>query len=684
MKAKTVKKREALRRPEKFTPIEIAMALCLAVAVVYTLYLIFTKLNPYGLNSDVVNEISYRRLTWEQKTLFPKGYVCGQESLSTRPVLLYWLFYAITHKFLLSFQLEDACTFFLELAAIYYFLTKLKVSRAARFFSLFLVVTCLAFAAMQVSFWTMNANVLFMISIFLTLALRISLKEAETTRDKLRLAGLMSLLAAVLAYGTVKMILYLYLPLVVLDVGRLLCNYFKRVPIGRAEWTQCAASLAALGVTVLFYALFLLRHSDFIWPLPITIAGMDKWFSWEVVSAQFRVILQCFGIVGGGKLTSLTGIQFVLSVAIAAVELVSILWLVRNGSEQVKDFMRYVALVAVGIIAFHVLPGTVATSVRYYSVVAIAIHPLCGCAISEWMGKGKKLDIKPLAAVAAIVALFLGIRAEVDRKAYSGVPALAQVADYAVENGYQYAVGGYWNAGILTGYSDGRLETWHSGGGTPSPIVTLTPQLWLIDTNLFTQERLGEQGLLILTDLEEKKILEDDSYVAILLNEYAEKVTEIDVYNLYAVTENPYTLIEKIKRDRAGGLPTAEQTEKTDRPGNVGFRFLNNAELNENGELVSDGATGGIILYGPYSETVPGVYDITLNYTVEAAAGAAEGTFDVALDTQRYAAVSFTAGQTSATLEDVSIEAGHKFEARVSVPAGMVIRVQSIHYTRVG
>ncbi len=132
----------------------------------------------------------------------------------------------------------------------------------------------------------------------------------------------------------------------------------------------------------------------------------------------------------------------------------------------------------------------------------------------------------------------------------------------------------------------------------------------------------------------------------------------------------------------AAGLPGADQTEKTDRPGDIGF-YRTNARL-EGSELVSDGTTAGTILWGPYSETVPGVYDITLNYVVESVSDAAEGTFDVALDTQRYAAVSFTAGQTSATLEDVSIEAGHKFEARVSVPAGMVIRVQSIHYTRVG
>ena len=660
------------------------MALCLAAALAYTAYLIFAKLNPYGMNSDVACDIIFRRLSWEKKTLFPAGYVGPAESMSLRPVLLYWLFYAITHRFLLAFQLENICTLLLGLATIYYFLTKLKVARAAKFFSLFLMVTCLASGVQYVAFWTLNAYILYIITTFLTLALRISLREAESAKGSVRPIAVILLLAAVFGYGTIKMILFLYLPLVMLDVCRVLSRYFKRQTISRADRMLCTVSVASLCVNVLAYALFMFRHSDMILESGIYIADIGTWLSSNILTNRLSELVQCFGVTGGGALTSSRGILFLLSGIIAVMELVSIGWLTRNGAKRTKEFVGFWICATMAGVAYNALLGMTDTNVRYYAVVAISIHLLCGCAISEWMEKGEKLDLRPLAAAAAIVALFLGVRVVVEAKTYTGTPPLAQVAAYAEENGYQYAVGGFWNADVLTGLTDGRLEAWHSDPATPSSIVKMRPIHFLVDTNQFTQERLGEPGLLVLTDLEEQTIFEENSFVAELLNEHAEKVTEIDVYNLYAVTENPYTLIEKIKRDRTGGLPAADQTEKTDLPGNDGFILANNAALNENGELVSDGVTAGTILYGPYSETIPGVYDITLNYTAEAASGASEGIFDVALDTQRYAATAIPADQTSVTLEDVSIEAGHKFEARVIVPAGMEIRVQSIHYTRVG
>ncbi len=654
------------------------MALCLAAAVVYVLYLIFVKLDPYGLDSDSVSGIVYRRLSWESKSFFPEGYVSAFEALHTRPVLLYWLFYAITHQFLLSFQLENACIFFLKLVVIYCFLTKLKITRAARFFSLLLVITCLTDEARYVSFWPSDAYALFEISIFLTLIMRLSLEEVESTRERAWRIGVILLPAALLGYGSIRLILFLYLPLVVLDVGRVLLRYFQRLPNRRVDWMLCAVSVAALLVNILFYGLFSVRHPGLV-ATSVKIAGIDKWLSWEVLSSQIKALLLCFGLAGRGKITSLNGIRFLLSVVIAAVEVLSILWLLRNGSKRAKAFMGYVALAALGVAAYQILIGQVAIT-RYDYVAALTIPMLCGCALSEWMGKGEKLDVKPLAAVAAVAVLLLGTRAGVEAQIYTGTLPLEQVADYAEENGYQYAVGGYWTTRVLTGYTDGRLETWYSGGG--AGIAKMTPYQWMIDTKLFTQERLGERGLLILTDSEEEMVFEEDSYVATLLNEHAQKVTEISTYNLYAVTENPYTLIEKIKQGPAG-LPAAGQTEKTDWPWSEGFTLGANATLNDTGELVSDGTTGGILLYGPYSATVPGVYDITLNYTVDAVGAAPKGTFDVALDMQRYATTTFTADQTSVTLEDVSIEAGHQFETRVMIPAEMAIRVQSIHYERV-
>ena len=130
------------------------------------------------------------------------------------------------------------------------------------------------------------------------------------------------------------------------------------------------------------------------------------------------------------------------------------------------------------------------------------------------------------------------------------------------------------------------------------------------------------------------------------------------------------------------GLPDEQTPKKTDIPLNDGFHY-SNVKINDSLELVSNGAEG-CILWGPYSESVPGTYNITLHYSVDSFTDSDEGTFDIALDTEQAAEARFTSQETAVTIESVTIEEGHEFEARVWVPAGMIVRVQSIEYERVG
>ena len=164
-----------LKRRTRIT--EIILGCCFLAALAYTGYLIFVKLDPYCLDSDIVNEISYRQASWEQKTLFPKEFYSSNESMVTRPILLYWLFYGITHNFLLSFQLENMCTLLLELAIIGWLMRELSLSRSIRLLSLFLLVVTLPSSVRYVDFWPANPYVNALMIVFAVLALRIILRK---------------------------------------------------------------------------------------------------------------------------------------------------------------------------------------------------------------------------------------------------------------------------------------------------------------------------------------------------------------------------------------------------------------------------------------------------------------------------------------------------------------------------
>lgn len=685
-----IEEANGMHRTKRWKPLlECVLAICLLVAVIYTGYLIFAKLNPYGLDSDVVNEISYRQASWEQKSLFPDGFVCASESLSIRLILLYWLFYGITNNFLLSFQLENMCSFILELAAIYYLMKKLSIRNEVRLVGLLMFVVFLPSDVKYVNFWPDNPYVMFVIAIVITLALRISLRKAfwdspkVINKSTIGVIMLIFIIAAYCGYGSIKMMLFLYLPLLVLDWSKIILRYVNRLPQDPVNIRLGLITIATLIVNLFSYVIFSHIHPNNIVEFSFGIAEVGKWFSWDIWSTNLRVILECFGITGSGLLSSLSGVRFLCSCFIAFIGIASVAWLLLKKSgkaNESKETIWYWFFVTLAVAAFHIVVG-VPTTPRYYCMTAVMLPVLCSLAINDWMsGENGKTRLLPcITFLLGILCLFC-VNVKVDSVTYSSnPPELTQVATFVEDNGYKYVTASYWNADVIKGYTNGRVDSQHSDpyGG----FETLSPFFWLTDKNKYSDEKQGVPNILLLTDEEETMITKSAGCTAIVLNDYAKKVAEIGGFNLYALTENPYMLIEKVKQDRQAGLPTANQIEKVDLPFYTGFEFTN-ATLNE-GELVSDGDEGGFILWGPYTETIAGRYNITLNYVVESFTDSKEGSFDTLADLWQIAIVPFTSEQTSVTLENIKIEDGHRFEVRVWIPDGMVIRVQSITYQRI-
>lgn len=668
--------------------LEIIIAVLFACSLVYYLYLNFAKLNPYGLDSDLVNEISYRQASWEQKTLFPEGFVSGHESLSTRPILLYWLFYGITHNFLFAYQLENMFTFLLELAMLYFLMRKLKIKRAVRFLSLFLFVTFLPDPLRAFNFWPGNGNVLFSIGIIATLYLRIviedELQNSETFQTrKIHLAcfGICAL-SIIYGYGTIKMLLWLYLPLLALDVIKLLLRYFKCTPAEKTEKCMFCISSAAFILCISVYYVFSHVHADAFVAKEFSIVDMSTWFSWDVLTTPLQIVLEYFGLrSSAGSVGSVQTIMLLMSGCVAAVLFFAVVWLTKR-EERSKDFVLYWLIATFLVSTYFIVTGiSDKNESRYFNVTALLLPILFAFAMNDWIELGAKNNaLWPMVVVSFFVLGLFFVNMQADSIEYSEPVSLAKAAEYIQDNGYKYVVGSYWNSGILKGYTNGTVESLHSD--PVDGIATLTPYNWVIDVNKFTQEHEGEPWVLLLTDEEEAKINAQGSGVSRLLQRKAVKVYEVDQYNLYALTENPYTLIKKAKSSPAG-LPAEGELQKTDMPDNDGFIYAN-AKLNESNELVSDGSADGYILWGPYFQSVAGIYDITLHYAVDSIGEVTEGKFDVALDTVQLVAVPFSAECTSVTLEDVVIEEGHQFEIRVWVPHDMIVRVQSVEYKRVG
>lgn len=685
----TNRKGNALRR-HNISLLEIFLSCFLICLIAYVGYLTFTKLNPYGLNSDASNEISFRRYTWEHKTLFPKEFVAGHELLINRPVLLWWLFYAISHNFLLSYELEIFSVILLQMGAFWYLLSKLKLERRIR-----LLIMCMYFCVWPVGYNFCMHSFFDIYSVFavvtmLTLGLRISVREkvcAVGGPANLKAIALpvclLAVISGVMGFTSVRLLMSLYVPLIAVDGLLIIFHYINGNKLPKRALVLAALDLMCLVVNVLAQGAMLILMADSFNPQGITIVDINSLLDWNVLRSQLASVLTSIGITGSGPIQSIGGINFALRCCFALLAVTAVIWLLRHndtqseGFEDAKDMALYFISTTLVMFLLGICTGGGAIPERYYWASALSILFVCGAAMDQWTRKRQGKDRGLICAVVTmgVIALF-GVNVKQDIARYSAPPpVLTQVAKYIEENGYKYVTASYWNAGVIEGYTNGAVGYQHD----ISVNGDLVKRAWAIDTGKFEQPNVGVPNILLLTDEEEAAALANQK-TGRLIAKYGEKVQEIDVYNLYAFNENPYTLLDKIDSEGIAGLPQEGIHEKTDVFSNDGFIFVN-AELNNFGELVTNGSAGGGF-YGPYSPSVAGIYDITLVYSVDACADRSAGVFDVALDAEQIAVAEFDASHDSVTLYGVAIDAGKRFEARAAVPEGMIVRLQSIVYKR--
>lgn len=673
---------------KKLTPQRVILLTILSLIAGYAIYCIFTHLNPNGLNSDIVNENLYKKLSWEKKTLFPEGYICSKESFSTRPVLLFWLYYGITRRFLLSIQLECVTVLLLGLLAFNWLCKESEISATPRLVGMSIFLLWAVWDPLEyTAFLYGDAYANFVLAYLCTLALYVRLrKEISKERNLLSRpivlrAAAIWIVSATMGYGTPKITIALFLPIVVVEIWRIFIKYINKEKINYVDYSMSAIGIVAALIGLCAYALFLRAHRDFIDSTTFAIASLGDILSWDVLAAQANAILSACGLSFGGDLKSWYGIRYLCR---GAIFFLTCVFVARSIKERDRNAIPYICVSLLVLFLAEVLHAAESmhvptdTSRRYYFPIIILIPLACAMACEKWtLTEIKSIQRFPyLIGILTIICIFTSGVVGQEKQYKNETPVLAEVAEYIESNHYQYVTATYEYAGVITGYTDCAVE---SQSGT---IGDLSHRYWMIDRNLYYDERIGVPNILLLTDDEEEYILSENNSAALLLKDYAEKVNEIGTFNLYALNENPFTLVKKIEAKYAAGLPAEGEDYKIDYPGSIGFQHRD-SELNEQGELVSDGSQS-CILWGPYSQSVEGIYDITLHYVVDSYTDDDSGLFDVALNAERQASVEFYADEQSATISGVVLSGGAAFEARVEVPAGMTVRVRSIEYKRTG
>lgn len=673
-------------RPQKYA--SVVFLLCV---ICYTLYIIWTKTAVYCLNSDTVNEILYRYTCWSEKTLFPKTFLCSNESFTSRPVILYGILYAITNSFIDAFLIENCITFLL-LNIIVFALLRLFISNisicffATAWFDIFL-----ANGAKEVIFFPMNAYLLFTIVILLTLIVRIRIyqKIVKATRinEGLSYKWLfisIFVMAALSGLVSIKMLLVLYIPLLIYDILKVITLFFEGKSIVVSRLIMLVSSIISCIINLLFQIIFLLFWGDTIVKMQISIAPISMWFDWNVISAQLQVLLHYFGIESTASLSSIEGIRMLIQMILFFMNILLFGWYLKRikqaSDDPVVELFGYWCCATLIIFLFQIITATSSQVYRYYFATGVLWPILAMISITTsckmQSSKIAKLTVKGIVVAISVTMFFVSIC--IDNKTYQkeNVPSIASVAQYVEEEGYEYVTGTYWNSDVLVGYSNGALKTQHT-----MDLKDLTPFYWITETTKLDDPRLGEPNILLLTDEEEQQAIENNGALARILNYKAEKIKEISEYNLYKLNENPLTMAKKIVEYEyiLSFLGTKHFYD-------ISMYNYGNGSFDADGNFITDG-TEGFATWGPYCAVPEGKYRFILNYEVVENVNGLEqvGEFDLAIDTQRVEMASLSADAQSATLEmDFSEDQStSSLEYRCYVMNGVKLKLISVEIEKV-
>lgn len=180
--------------------------------------------------------------------------------------------------------------------------------------------------------------------------------------------------------------------------------------------------------------------------------------------------------------------------------------------------------------------------------------------------------------------------------ANADLPQSASVAQYLLANNYTSVIArNYWNANIMSGYTDLKLRA-------VSVNDELHPWIWSVDSRIFNES--DGKFALLFTDEEITEFNEKASYVAKDLFAQGRFDTKIGDLNIYTMGFNP---VKSFSMPKTNGE-------------SVSYEFYrhysmksDHAKVNVNEKYI-ESSLQGLITFGPYTFAKKGKYNLTVRY----------------------------------------------------------------------
>ncbi|NLH01532.1 MAG: hypothetical protein GX488_06500 [Clostridiales bacterium] len=649
--------------------LEERLSLCVLLVIMAVISIYNIVFNDAYLDSDSIANIRYAQAVWESKSLFP-DYWTGSTGLMLPNLIINLPVYAISQNLLFTHAAYNIISQYLILVSLIYLLRSFNFRKADVYQACIAVMVSLALA-WEASFSIIRYTVYshFFILAFLNLGFINRLRNENVQRFKKTKIALLFAAALIIGMSTPQYFMMVTAPLVAF------CAYhwirkLRISPKPRLELRLTLLSTALFATSFIAYVI----SYKFIMPR-VGVPGMESALMLSDMNSiaekmlhQLNVFFNVY-LVGNVPIFSKSGLGSLLVILYVLVSVICLIWIIRRDQTEHKGIIIYIGVSLLFIYfysAFIALPFTT----RYFAFIPLLTSLSVSIAVSKIDLPGCLKKALRYAVVSCFVVMFIAF-SYFHIRDYNGIKAevavLNRVGAYLKEQNCDMALATFWNAGRLTGVTNGEINS-----GNINTDCTIFN--WLLDKRVFDGANSERTTAVIFTDEEMQAISEQniERTKTILDTAYIEE--KIDRYNIFILPEMPVCFFDMPSEIGDTAVNDIEKTMVW-----TGGRF------NKDRAFIATGQ-GNYNMYGPYINVQEGTYRVEVSYEIlDSDSKVSPGKFDIVENFGNVlrAEKNLEQGQNTVVIDEISFNNAQYVEFRVLVNPGYTIALKDLTITRI-
>ncbi len=516
------------------------------IAIVCTIIFLFA-FNLYKLDDfiipDAVVERVFAKTMWREKSLFPKSWYHSTEPQNFRLTVITAVLWGITGNMQIAHSVALLFVTVCIAITFYYMLSGLKVVRLSTI--LMGIELLIAGFGWMFSAWYFIIDgryAFIMISMFILSGF---LLRAYHKKLHLRDRFLTILIFGILGIIGPRSLLYTLFPFFLVCFCIAIHEHIKQQKKIIVSGSVLAEIILPISSNIigLFLYIIIFSHSD---KVPVDTANA-AWVSAgdfiKNIADSLSNCLQIVGIDGSAKLLSIHGVDILCKIGLLAATIYFAVYFQNYFQEDEKFLiLQYMSSSIITIFFCSALSITGNGQAQnqawyYYSVVytvVITVVVLIGH-ISNIKIINKLLQLYLIIAIVINLYHVYIMRLNQDNNVSE-----KKVAQYLIENNYHYGYAPYNSAYMIQAASQEHVEMVSLISDFAIENADMV-DIWYfnLDKNIVQRAQNSSPYIVILTDTEESKMLENNN--SILYAKANNKLAEIDNYNVYTFSQLPFS-----------------------------------------------------------------------------------------------------------------------------------------------